>query len=75
MITNKKAGSMVSEGQRAPGTKASTPKVGRGGRREIGRALGAMYDDVIRQGVPSYIVELLDSLDARVSRRLDASSV
>jgi hypothetical protein len=75
MITNKKAALMVSEGQRAPGRRASAPKLGRDGRREIGRALGAMYDDVIRQGVPSSIVELLDSLDARVSRRFDASGV
>jgi len=49
------------------------PKLGRDGRREIGRALGAMYDDVLRQGVPPYIVELLDGLEARVAGRFDPS--
>jgi hypothetical protein len=43
----------------------SRPKLGRRGRREIGRALEAMYEDVIKQGVPPRIVELLEGLNAR----------
>jgi hypothetical protein len=73
-MINKKARSTVFEAQRAPGYRTSAPKVGRDGRREIGRALGAMYDDILRQGVPPTIVELLDGLDARVTGRLDANS-
>ena len=72
-MINTKAGSMVSEAQRAAGTRMQAPKLGRDGRREIGRALGAMYDDVLRQGVPPYIVELLDGLEARVAGRFDPS--
>jgi hypothetical protein len=56
-------------GLQAPGATqengASRPKLGRHGRREIGRALEAMYEDVVKQGVPSSIMELLESLDAR----------
>jgi Anti-sigma factor NepR len=44
---------------------ASRPKLGRHGRREIGRALEAMYEDVVKQGVPPRIAELLENLDAR----------
>ena len=72
-MINTKAGSMVSEAQRAAGRGMQAPKLGRDGRREIGRALGAMYDDVLRQGVPPYIVELLDGLEARVAGRFDPS--
>jgi hypothetical protein len=72
-MINKKAGSMVSEAQRAAVGRMQAPKLGRDGRREIGRALGAMYDDVLRQGVPPYIVELLDRLEARVAGRFDPS--
>jgi hypothetical protein len=39
--------------------------VERQGRREIGRTLEAFYEDVVRQGVPGPILELLDDLDAR----------
>jgi hypothetical protein len=42
------------------------PKLGRHGRHEIGRALEAMYEDVVKQGVPSRILELLEGLDARI---------
>ena len=52
----------------------SRPKLGRRGRREIGRALEAMYDDVIKQGVPPRIVELLESLDARTGNAADRSN-
>ena len=41
------------------------PKLGRHGRREIGRALEAMYEDVVEQGVPPRILQLLEGLDAR----------
>jgi len=41
------------------------PKLGRHGRREIGRALEAMYEDVVRQGIPAHILRLLEGLDAR----------
>jgi len=44
---------------------ASRPKLGRHGRREIGRALEAMYEDVVKQGVPPRIMKLLETLDAR----------
>jgi hypothetical protein len=49
------------------------PKLGRRGRREIGRALEAFYEDVVRQGVPARLVELLDGLDARVGSRPDSN--
>ena len=56
-------------GLQAPGAtqenSASRPKLGRQGRREIGRALEAMYEDVVKQGVPASIMELLEGLDAR----------
>jgi hypothetical protein len=51
------------------------PKLGREGRREIGRALGAMYEDVLRQGVPPRIVELLDGLDALAHGNLGSGRV
>jgi len=51
---------------------ASRPKLGRHGRREIGRALEAMYEDVVKQGVPPRIVELLESLDARTGGNPEA---
>jgi len=46
--------------------------VGRQGRREIGRALETFYDDVVRQGVPSRILALLDDLDARAASHPNA---
>jgi hypothetical protein len=66
MIT-KKARSMGLQADvaAAGSSSVSTPRLGRHGRREIGRALEAMYEDVTRQGVPPRIVELLDGLDAR----------
>lgn len=48
------------------GSGVSRPKLGRHGRREIGRALEAMYEDVVKQGVPPHIRQLLEDLDARV---------
>jgi Anti-sigma factor NepR len=56
-----------------PESRGPAPKLGRDGRREIGRALGAMYDDVVREGVPPQIVELLDGLDRRAQGGLDPS--
>jgi len=47
------------------GSAVSRPKLGRHGRREIGRALEAMYEDVVKQGVPPRILQLLARLDAR----------
>ena len=41
----------------------STPRLGREIRAKIGRQLRSMYDDVVRQGVPTRFVELLDRLD------------
>jgi anti-sigma factor NepR-like protein len=65
-------------GLQAPGAtqenNASRPKLGRHGRREIGRALEAMYEDVVKQGVPPRIVELLESLDARAGSNPEAPS-
>ena len=62
-------------GQQNPDTaqenRVSRPKLGRQGRREIGRALEAMYEDVIRQGVPPRIMELLEGLDARAGNGPD----
>ena len=56
-------------GPQAPGfpggNDSSRPKLGRHGRREIGRALEAMYEDVVKQGVPPRILQLLEGLDAR----------
>jgi Anti-sigma factor NepR len=50
----------------------SRPKLGRHGRREIGRALEAMYEDVVNQGVPPRIRKLLESLDTRAGSSPDA---
>jgi hypothetical protein len=65
-------------GLEAPGAtqenSASRPKLGRHGRREIGRALEAMYEDVVKQGVPSSIMELLESLDARTGSKPGSQS-
>jgi Anti-sigma factor NepR len=47
------------------GNGAFRPKLGRHGRREIGRALEAMYEDVVKQGVPPRILQLLEGLDFR----------
>jgi hypothetical protein len=47
------------------GSGVSRPKLGKHGRREIGRALEAMYQDVVKQGVPPRILQLLAGLDAR----------
>jgi protein involved in polysaccharide export with SLBB domain len=57
---------------KAGGSSPSRPKVERQGRREIGRALEAFYDDVVRQGVPAPILELLADLDARTGSRVDS---
>jgi hypothetical protein len=56
-----------------PQSRSPAPKLGRDGRREIGRALGAMYDDVVREGIPPHIVALLDGLDRRAKGGLDPS--
>lgn len=66
-------------GLQAPGatqeTTASRPKLGRHGRREIGRALEAMYEDVVKQGVPPRIVKLLESLDTLAASNPESPSV
>ena len=49
----------------AEGNEVGRPKLGRHGRREIGRALEAMYEDVVKEGVPPRILQLLDGLDLR----------
>jgi hypothetical protein len=56
----------------AEGSGAFPAKLGRHGRREIGRALEAMYEDVVKQGVPPHILQLLEGLDARSSSRPDS---
>lgn len=38
------------------------PALGHDIRAKIGRQLRAMYDDVVRQGVPERFIELLDRL-------------
>jgi hypothetical protein len=53
---------------------ASRPKLGRHGRREIGRALEAMYEDVVKQGVPPRIEKLLQSLDQRAGNNPESPS-
>ena len=58
----------------AEGSAVSRPKLDRRGRREIGRALEAMYEDMVKQGVPPRILKLLESLDARPGGNLDSSS-
>jgi Anti-sigma factor NepR len=70
----KKALAMASDAHGGPGSRGLEPKLGRDGRREIGRALGAMYDDVVRQGVPPHIVEILDGLDRPARGGLDPSA-
>ena len=52
----------------------SRPKLDRRGRREIGRALEAMYEDVIKQGVPPRILQLLEGLDVRAGGNPDSPS-
>jgi len=63
------AGKPRPTGLQAPGAAEETSvcpaKLGRHGRREIGRALEAMYEDVVKQGVPAQILELIEGLDAR----------
>jgi hypothetical protein len=44
------------------------PKLGRGSQHEIGRALEAIYRDLVKQGVPAQVVGLLHRLDARAER-------
>ena len=56
----------------AEGSGASRPKLDKQGRREIGRALETMYEDVVKQGVPPGIRELIESLDARGDANLDS---
>jgi hypothetical protein len=58
----------------AEGSGVARPKLGRHGHREIGRALEAMYEDVVKQGVPSRILKLLEGLDGRAGGNLDSSS-
>ena len=58
----------------AQGNDVSRPKLGRHGRREIGRALEAMYEDVVSQGVPPRIRKLLESLDARAGSNPDSAA-
>jgi hypothetical protein len=41
------------------------PALGDEVRTKIGRQLRAMYDDVVRQGVPDRFVDLLNRLDER----------
>jgi hypothetical protein len=61
--TNREARPMTMETHGGgPGHRSPAPKLGRDGRHEIGRALGAMYDEVVRQGVPAHIVDLLNDL-------------
>jgi hypothetical protein len=55
------------------GTPVYRPRLGRRGRREIGRALEAFYEDVVQQGVPARLVELLDGLDAVAAGRPDSN--
>jgi hypothetical protein len=73
-MINEKARSTVLEARGPPGSRTFTPKLGRDGQREIGRALGALYDDVVRQGVPPHIVEILDGLDRPAQGGLDPSA-
>jgi Anti-sigma factor NepR len=56
----------------AHGNSVSRAKLGRQGRREIGRALEAMYEDVVSQGIPPRIRQLLESLDARAGSSPDS---
>jgi hypothetical protein len=70
-LVTRKARAMAQDAHGGPQSPTPRPKLGRDGRREIGRALGAMYDDVVRQGIPPHIVALLDGLDRRVQSGLD----
>jgi hypothetical protein len=58
----------LQDAEAAEESRASRPKLGRQGRREIGRALEAMYEDVVKQGVPPRILELLEGLDERIGK-------
>ena len=56
----------------AGGSGVSRAKLDKRGRREIGRALEAMYEDVVKEGVPPRIRQLLENLDGRAGRNLDS---
>ena len=47
------------------GASPSEPSLGRDIQSKIGQQLRAMYDDVVSQGVPARLVELLDRLEKR----------
>jgi hypothetical protein len=49
--------------------KIPAPRLGRSDREEIGRALVALYDDVVKQGVPAPAARLIDDLAARIEER------
>jgi hypothetical protein len=65
------AGKPTLTGSQIPDAAESSvrPKLGPHGRREIGRALETMYEDVVSQGVPPRIRELIEGLDARAGSR------
>ena len=58
----------------AEGRGVSRAKLDRRGRREIGRALEAMYDDVIKEGVPRRFLQLLEGLGGRAGDNPDPPS-
>lgn len=51
--------------QTATDREETEPTLGHEVRIKIGRQLRAMYDDVVRQGVPDRFVDLLNRLDER----------
>jgi Anti-sigma factor NepR len=71
MGSGKSQPSQLQAAGNAQESRVSRPKLGRRGRREIGRALEAMYEDVIKQGVPPRILELLEGLDRHAGARAD----
>jgi hypothetical protein len=74
MCTGRSRPTALQAPEAAQENNASRPKLGRQGRREIGRALEAMYEDVVKQGVPSRIMKLLANLDARAGDNPESPS-
>jgi len=53
-------------------TRKNSSRLGRDIQNKIGLQLRAMYDDVVKEGVPDRFAELLNKLDERQNKDKDA---
>jgi len=53
-------------------TRKNSSRLGRDIQNKIGLQLRAMYDDVVKEGVPDRFSELLSKLDERQNKDKDA---